>query len=65
MKDKEFLWWIHERLIVYGDDEFCDFMHHLRSVIRGISHNKESKRTCESGCEIDKMRKKLGLERRK
>lgn len=37
MKDREFLAWIHYRLErVHGEDPYVDYMHRLRSIIRGI-----------------------------
>lgn len=34
MTDREFLMWLHARLTdVHGEDECCDYMHKLRSVI--------------------------------
>lgn len=34
MSDREFLMWLHERLVgVYGEDRLLDFMHKLRCII--------------------------------
>ena len=34
MKDKKFLWWIHQRLVhVHGEKENFDYMQKLRSII--------------------------------
>jgi hypothetical protein len=43
MKDKNFLWWIHQRLVkVYGDDPNYDFMCKLRSIIDATDPNQET-----------------------
>ena len=33
MKDRDFLIWIHERLVTLGDDPIVDFLHRLREII--------------------------------
>lgn len=34
MDDKQFLMWIHDRLVnVHGENELFDYMHRLRSII--------------------------------
>ena len=41
MNDKEFLKWIHERLIeVHGENRNVDYMHKLRSVIESTPEGK-------------------------
>lgn len=42
MNDRDFLIWIHERLVkVYNEDPLLDYMHRLR----GIIYNTPTKRT--------------------
>lgn len=34
MKDREFLWWLHERLVsVHGETDNADYMWKLRNII--------------------------------
>ncbi len=43
MTDKEFLWWIHERLVcVHGERELSEYMHHLRALIIDLPCEKET-----------------------
>ena len=43
MKDREFLIWIHERLVyVHGDSPYIDFMHKLRNIIISYPKDKET-----------------------
>ena len=38
MKDKDFLKWLHRRLVdVHGEKELYDYMHKLRSIIYHIN----------------------------
>ncbi|MCP3941084.1 MAG: hypothetical protein GY710_06330 [Desulfobacteraceae bacterium] len=40
MKDKEFLQWIHDRIIeVYGENKNIDFLHRLRKIIEETEIN--------------------------
>lgn len=46
MKDKEFLMWIHERLVnVHGENECFDYMHKLRAVIAATNSEQETPNT--------------------
>lgn len=41
MKDKEFLLWIHNRLVeVHGENPYFDYMHKLRAIINNTDHEK-------------------------
>ncbi len=43
MKDRDFLMWIHERLVnVHGENERYDYMHKLRSVIYAIPKDQDT-----------------------
>ena len=43
MTDREFLIWIHQRLVkVHGEREYVDYMHRLREVISGVPKDKDS-----------------------
>ncbi len=43
MKDREFLTWIHARLVRNGDSPSCDFMHRLRGIVKATPPDAESK----------------------
>lgn len=61
MKDKQFLWWIHERLVnVHGEKEMVDYMHHLRRIIFDMSDKKETSNISRTDTDACQMRKKLG-----
>ena len=39
--DREFLMWIHSRLVeVHGENDCIDYMHKLRAIIRSIPKDK-------------------------
>ena len=41
MSDKEFLYWIHQRLVnVYKENLNMDYMHKLRNIIEGYDPDK-------------------------
>jgi len=43
MKDKEFLIWLHERLMnVHGEDIYVDYMHKLRAIISATPDDQET-----------------------
>lgn len=43
MTDREFLIWLHQRLVkVYGESEFMDHMHFLREIIHATDKDKRS-----------------------
>jgi hypothetical protein len=43
MTDREFLIWLHQRLVnVHGESPFITHMHHLRDVIYGMPKEKNS-----------------------
>ena len=43
MKDREFLNWVHDRMInVYGENRNIDFLHKLRAIIRNYPQDKET-----------------------
>lgn len=44
MKDKDFLEWLHDRLVyVYKENPGYDYMHRLRAIINSIDPEKRSK----------------------
>lgn len=46
MKDKEFLKWLHERLVnIYNEDPLMDYMHKLRAIIRDTDDDSYSPNT--------------------
>lgn len=50
MNDKDFLQWIHDRLVhVYGENPDFDYMHKFRSII----DNKDNDRCTNIECKID------------
>jgi hypothetical protein len=40
MSDRDFLMWIHERLVNHGESETVDYMHKLRSIIKATPADK-------------------------
>jgi len=43
MKDRDFLKWIHARLVdVHGENECFDYMHKLRSIITATDKEQET-----------------------
>lgn len=41
MKDREFLTWLHDRLVKnHGEPECVDYMHKLRAIIKSTSPDK-------------------------
>lgn len=41
MKDREFLWWLHERLVsVHGEKDNMDYMWKLRNIILDYDPDK-------------------------
>ena len=40
MNDRQFLIWIHERLIKHGDDPLFDYMHKLRAIINSTDEKQ-------------------------
>jgi len=61
MTDKQFLWWIHERLVnVHGESELFDYMHHLRHIIFDMPSDKETPDIARCETDAKAMRKKLG-----
>lgn len=44
MTDREFLIWLHQRLVrVHGESKFVDYMHFLRDIINTTPPDKRSK----------------------
>lgn len=59
MTDREFLMWLHERLVnVHGEDECFDYMHKLRAIINAIPADKKTP-NMGSGNSLDELRKML------
>jgi len=51
MKDKEFLQWIHDRMLhVHGENPPVDYMCKLRAIIAATDPNKLTPNVCNS-CE--------------
>jgi len=49
MKDKEFLLWLHDRLVYQHNENFnVDYMHRLRSIINDLPEDKETANVCRS-----------------
>lgn len=43
MNDREFLMWLHERLVsVHGEDACFDYMHKLRAIIKATPADKST-----------------------
>lgn len=55
MNDKEFLQWIHDRLIqVHRESGLKDYMHKLRSIINATDSDKYTPNVCSS-CKPNKL----------
>ncbi len=58
MKDKEFLQWIHDRIIeVYGENKNIDFLHRLRKIIEETEINDNKFTFFETS--IDKLQTRV------
>jgi len=56
MKDKEFMIWIHERLVgIYGENPLYDYMHKLRAIIKDIPPEQDTKAS-QGGNNIEDVR---------
>lgn len=65
MSDKEFLWWIHERLVnVYGERELLDYMHHLRAIIVDMPSTKKTPNVARLDTDADDLRRAFAASRR-
>ena len=54
MTDKAFLIWIHERFrLVHGEDQLCDYMHKLRSIIAATPPQKTTPNINSGNCIAD------------
>ena len=43
MKDKQFLQWIHDRMVeIHGENRLYDFMYKLRAIIETIPDEQET-----------------------
>ena len=50
MKDRDFLKWLHDRLIeVHKENGSHDYMHKLRAIISRTPWNRETPNTCSDG----------------
>ena len=58
MKDRDFLIWIHERLVRWGDNPHIDFLHKLRCIIAETPEEKETPNTSRWNS-IDALKKEL------
>jgi len=45
MNDRDFLMWIHERLVVHGENPHHDYMHKLRAIIMSYPADKTTPNT--------------------
>lgn len=46
MKDRDFLCWLHERLVVvHREDECLDYMHKLRAIIKATLKDQDTPNT--------------------
>jgi hypothetical protein len=57
MTDREFLWWIHERLVnVHGEKEMLDYMHHLRAIVADMPKKRETPNVARTDTSADALR---------
>ena len=56
MKDREFLWWLHERLVsVHGEQDNADYMWKLRNIIACYEQDKVTANTLSSRLKAENM----------
>ncbi|MCP4392832.1 MAG: hypothetical protein GY804_00960 [Alphaproteobacteria bacterium] len=61
MKDRDFLIWLHERLVqVHREKSTMDYMHKLRVIIKSIDPDKDTP-NMRSGNDINDLMKDLGI----
>lgn len=49
MRDREFLQWIHDRLVAeHNEDPLFDYMHNLRSIIKATEYSQVTPNVCSS-----------------
>ena len=60
MKDRDFLEWIHQRLVnVHKEDEMTDYMHKLRAIILQTPKKRETPNDGRGANSMTELRKKL------
>ena len=58
MKNREFLMWLHERLVhVHGENEMYDYMHKLRTIIADTPAWKETQNVAQP--KLEELKKRL------
>lgn len=56
MKDREFLWWLHERLVsVHGEADNADYMWKLRNIIACYESDKVTANIVNSKLKAENM----------
>lgn len=56
MKDREFLAWIHQRLVhTHNENELCDYMHKLRCIIASIPPEQSTPNDGRGGNSFDDL----------
>lgn len=61
LTDRQFLIWIHERLVEqYGESPYMDYMHKLRAIITSIPEEQETPQDGRGGNDIRELHSKLG-----
>lgn len=62
MRDRNFLIWIHERLVhKHGEEELVDYMHKLRSIIHDTHPLRVSPNDSRGENTMAELRKKLKI----
>lgn len=60
MTNRDFLIWIHERLvIVHGESPLIDYMHKLRAIITEIPKDQETYFIGQGGNDVRDLRERL------
>ena len=55
MTDKDFLIWLHQRLVnIHNENELYDYMHKLRQIIFNMPNNYITPNTCDKPSYINK-----------
>ena len=61
MKDRDFLVWVHQRLVsIHGENPHSDFMYKLRAIIQATPADRETMNVVPTN-NIDELLKLIGV----
>lgn len=64
MKDREFLCWMHQRLVsVHHESEFVDYMHKFRAIIAATPADQETPSNGRGGDSLEDLRARLAYDK--